>query len=260
MNDERVLVDWLQDESPDSTNAGRSADKIMAQLPETPQRSRWWPLVLLRRQRPKSDAGVFRESRRTRPMFSPTKVVVAGVMIFAIGGALAVSLPGEQSSGGLPGAATEPAAPAAVKAEFAFSRQVSAGSVETLPSGIERTVGEAWQFRALQTDDPRLDGPLTWTDTFDTYPDAEFRTSAARIENENGAWQEGPIYGLNFDREPGDTVHHLLIGEGDYEGLVAVVVDTFQPDGEAGVVDIRLEGFILDADIPPAPEPWTAAE
>ena len=44
-DDERFLKDWLDDDAPDPAGGRKDADQIMARLPETKQRSRWWPLL-----------------------------------------------------------------------------------------------------------------------------------------------------------------------------------------------------------------------
>lgn len=67
------------------------------------------------------------------------------------------------------------------------------------------------------------------------------------VETDDGAWQglETPIVFSDGSRS---TTTSVLVGEGDYEGLVAVT--EFTIDGEAW--DLR--GVIIDGEMPPAPE------
>ena len=142
----------------------------------------------------------------------------------------------------------EAAAPEPFSSAYEWSHKPDFGDSTTLTNGVDRLVGDAWQFDLLETDDPRMDGPMVFTNTVDEYAGAEVQIGAARIENANGAWQEVPQFTLNFDRSDGDTVHRAFIGEGAYEGLYAIVIDTWN-DG------IVLEGFIIAGEPPTAPPP-----
>ena len=143
----------------------------------------------------------------------------------------------------------EAAAPEPFRSAYAWSHKPASGDPTTLPNGVDRLVGDAWQFRLVKTNDPRMDGPLTFWNTVDDYDGAEVQVGAARIETEDGAWQEVPQFTLNFDRPPGDTVHRAFIGEGAYEGLYAIAIDT-RGEGNRNIV---LKGFIIAADPPTAP-------
>jgi hypothetical protein len=117
--------------------------------------------------------------------------------------------------------------------------------------------GEAILLRIEGSSDPRMDGAamIVWNDT--EYADADgsgeylLSSSTVRIENDGGAWQgsaldfsgTADLYGGELQTIP-TTV---LVGEGSYDGLIAVVMEV---DGWADV-----KGVILPA---PAPEPPAA--
>ena len=50
----------------------------------------------------------------------------------------------------------------------------------------------------------------------------------------------------------GETAQRVFIGEDGYEGLMAVVIET-----GAGT-EWTYEGYILDGELPPLPEPYVA--
>ena len=150
--------------------------------------------------------------------------------------------------------------PVDVTSSYAWSHQPEVGERETLTDGTVQQIGEAWQFRNLEASDPRLEGTLTLTDTLVTYPGgATVSVGAFRIENDGGAWQEFPTYWRDWDgqRQPGATWQRAFVGEDGYEGFIAVLVDTWRPDGGVPGTDIQLEGFIVEGELPQAPEPFS---
>ena len=67
------------------------------------------------------------------------------------------------------------------------------------------------------------------------------------IVNDNGAWRQPPAL-FAFDLGSSDDASLLVLyGEGDYEGLVAVLTAT-------GCGPCTFDGFIIDGDFPPPTE------
>ena len=123
MNDERFLKDWLQDTTDPSSDPQAAADKVMADVPKTKQRSRWWPLLPGRR-RTADDGSPSGSTRRTTFMLSPVKAITAGVLVFAFGGALLIAQPVGHEGDVAPAATTglEGAAPVEVSGRIAGRR------------------------------------------------------------------------------------------------------------------------------------------
>ena len=119
----------------------------------------------------------------------------------------------------------------------------------------------------MEASDPRFEGTVTLTETVDTHGGLDLAIGALRIEDEGGAWQELPAFTLSPGayREIGHTTDSVLIGEGGYDGLIAIVRSTHRPEADAssGVTieppdapDLRLEGYVLNTtDLPEAPQP-----
>ncbi len=72
---------------------------------------------------------------------------------------------------------------------------------------------------------------------------------AFHIENEEGAWQQMPMFSPNFPGENTKNEVGVFGGEGEYEGLIAVLRIT-----TAGGWEVH--GYIIDGELPPAPEPF----
>lgn len=195
-------------------------------------------------------------------MFSPAKAISALALVFAIGGAFLVAQPLDQGTS-VPGAEIAPELEP-FTAQYAFSSN-RPGERLTLADGTERVADEAWVFRSIESSDPRFEGNMVVNATYDTHDGVTLTTHVHRIENDAGAWQEGPYFRMTWsDRDtPGDEEvregeawQRLLVGEGDYEGLAAIVVSTEDLTGGGLTV---LDGYIVDGDFPPAPEPFSPA-
>jgi hypothetical protein len=127
---------------------------------------------------------------------------------------------------------------------------------------IERSRGYTWRLRVSDVSDPRLDG--TWFTSWDADqyvgpgddPGPVFVTMTQRIVTDEGAWQ-GSAVRLEFpDDDPPRFPLEVLIGEGAYEGLTAVV----QPDDS--VTDPsgpcpNNRGYIIEGSVPAPPVPQT---
>lgn len=194
-------------------------------------------------------------------MLSPAKAMIAGVLVFAIGGVMLIAQPFGQQ-GTAPGAESGVSDLVPFTARYVY-QQRRAGDATTLPNGTPQVADEAWVFRSIEASDPRLEGNMVVNATYDKYDGVSLTTHVLRIENDAGAWQEGPYYRMTWaDRDtPGDEEvqagearQGLLVGEGEYEGLVALVVSTEQLTGGGSTL---LEGYIVDGDLPPVPDPFS---
>jgi len=134
-----------------------------------------------------------------------------------------------------------------------------AGSETTLEVGDEgmtltRYRDGAWR-NTVTMSDPRLQG-----DAFQTYESDRYTTPEAAwspgviaatlsIVNEDGAWMSA-LYGATFaDGTDMGSSPNVFVGQGAYEGLIAI---TEQPSGSGQCLDVR--GIIFDGT--PVPEPY----
>jgi len=134
------------------------------------------------------------------------------------------------------------------------------GTDETLDVGddgmtVTRFRGGAWR-QTVTMSDPRLEGAVYHTYESDEYaaPGAEAGpdVSAAthRIENEAGAWESRAIGGAYADGTSIGNGPQVLIGEGSYEGMIAIMEVSLL--GDSCGADVR--GVIFDDG--PVPEPY----
>jgi hypothetical protein len=128
----------------------------------------------------------------------------------------------------------------------------------TVWEGERRLGSDGFLLNILETSDPRLGGTGTirWNET--SYPDTdgsgtyELSHYTVRIENNEGAWQGSALdfegSAAEFDGVELEALGtFVVVGEGDYAGLYAVMVDL------DGWNDIK--GVILSAPPPEAPAP-----
>jgi hypothetical protein len=136
-----------------------------------------------------------------------------------------------------------------------------AGAEETLEAGDEgwvltRNRDGAWR-QSASVNDPRLEGDWyhTWENDAYALPDAATGPAVAaatwRIENEEGAWQGGALEASLPDGTRIETAT-VLVGEGAYEGLIAIL-DGEPAADEPCAVDIK--GIIFEG--APALEPFS---
>ena len=144
----------------------------------------------------------------------------------------------------------ERAAPVPVTGE---SRDGPCG--ESMPSEIidgVRHSGSGLCSQTVSFSDPRLEGEATYQ-----YANTEhlgedgvtmvtLGTEALSIVNDDGAWRQPPAL-FAFDLGSGEPGLKILYGEGDYDGLVAVLTAT-------GCSPCAFDGFIIDGDFPPPTE------
>jgi hypothetical protein len=156
--------------------------------------------------------------------------------------------------------ARAPQPPVEVSGRITCGRPVRSGSDETLELGDEGMVltrdrDGAWR-QAVTMSDPRLEGTVHHTFEADTYgmPSgdtvAEVWAATRRIENEAGSWEVRAYGGSFADGTPIGNAPAVYIGEGAYEGLIAIL-DESPLEGACGS-DVR--GVIFDR--APVPEPY----
>jgi hypothetical protein len=137
-------------------------------------------------------------------------------------------------------------------AQWTFGNEIRADVAEA-GDGATRYEGGAWRPVArTEATDPRLQGALSVARNSIEYDDGpEIASVVFRIENDDGAWTMTPTISLTDpDLAPKSDVG-VFVGEGDYEGLLAVTrIDT---DRGAGTWDLR--GYVVEAGLPP-PEPY----
>ena len=100
--------------------------------------------------------------------------------------------------------------------------------------------------------DPRLQGTARWqsSQVEDVDQELSISYSGISIETDDGLWRQLPQIGieaasLDWPELRGDT--WVLVGEGGYDGLVAVASTTSTDRG------VDLAGYILDIELPPLP-------
>jgi hypothetical protein len=127
MNDEQMqaLLDtWYRDREMPRPKVQSSVAKVMANVPQTHQRGRWWPLPALDRPRSTFPSGELapapipatngHQPARGFTMFSAVKFIAAGVIVALFGSFLLSGIFTTQQEGeALPAAVTESPAPAA---------------------------------------------------------------------------------------------------------------------------------------------------
>jgi len=274
-------TEWMKDTEFPPPDSRRSAHQVATRLPQTHQlRRKWWLPSFGRTQAsapttddttdiqpspiPATNGHSPTVLGRTQSMFSPVKAITAGALVFAIGGAFLIAQPFDQQGTSVPGAATDEfIAPVEVSgASWSRSAGCTAGDYEgpnELAGGDAKlvtcssTAGMPWSMS-----DPRLEGTVTRINE-ESYVEWQGRprfyvaSAAFSIENDGGSWRERPrtlvmpggYLGYDTDWPVDETI--VLDGDGDYQGLVAVL------RGKDRLRDIR--GFIMDARLlPPPPE------
>jgi hypothetical protein len=215
--------------------------------------------------------------RRTRPFAIPAALAVVAVVVVGCSqqpagptGAAgpvttqdqptsASSAPSvEASVGGTQGdgAITEP--PLEFTACIPKNRYYRTGTDEqiTLPSPdgdvtVDVSRGFTWRGTITATDD-RLSGTHYNSFNSDTYTLPGGGTQMAwaeahQIENDEGTWQ-GSSVGFSDTGDDSETGPTVLIGEGAYEGLTAIIVTSIEGD-----CFLNVRGFVTSVPATPAP-------
>jgi hypothetical protein len=147
----------------------------------------------------------------------------------------------------------ETAPPVEFSAKWAWGPPIRSDTSEAVAGSVQYR-GGAWRPGVLTAaTDPRWQGTLSIANNENDYSASGgplVGIHAFRVENEEGAWQQMPTVALIV---PGidDLVNTgVFVGEGGYEGLIAVV--DIATDRAAGTWD--LHGYIIDGELPPPPE------
>jgi hypothetical protein len=160
-------------------------------------------------------------------------------------------------------AATPPGPPIEITGRITCGPPVSpdrAGTQEAVDVGddgmtVSRSRGGAWH-QTVTMSDPRLEGAVYHTYESDEYtePGAEegplIWAATHRIENEKGTWESRAIGGAYADGAPIGNSPEVFIGEGTYEGMIAIM-EVSLLEGACGA-DVR--GVIFGDG--PVPEPY----
>ena len=143
--------------------------------------------------------------------------------------------------------------PVEFTAKWAWGGGVRSDSTEFV-DGVMKTRGGAWRPGVLESaSDPRLEGAITIAANSNQYPGgAEVWNYAFRIENDEGVWQQLPTITLDSVIDDLNTTTGVMVGEGGYAGLIAVF-DNLE-EGQSW----RLHGYIIEGELPPAPEAYVA--
>ena len=100
--------------------------------------------------------------------------------------------------------------------------------------------GGTWGYVAEEMSDPRLEGQISLAgDRSGLGEGAELWNTVIRIENEEGAWEEVPGLLVRFDEATASVRTGLFIGEGAYEGLVAVTELAWDLSEPRSAFDVR---------------------
>jgi hypothetical protein len=249
MNDERFLKDWLRDTTDDTPDPQASADRVLARVPETRQRSRWWPW-LPGRHRPHDDTPPSPHGR-TRLMLSPVKAITAGALALALSAAFLVAQPTDRDSA--PGA--EPAAEPPVRVEVTEALGLS-GCEEPpdgRPADFVCEVLHEWSDPQLQGTSLTLENSSSIEVSDADGGVLEVFNDIYNIETEDGVWRMRPQ--LRFEFEGSPEIQEgpwwwVLDGDGAYEGMSLLLIRDRRDDGNE-----PLHGFVVPTDqLPPAPE------
>lgn len=246
MNDDRLgldLAEWMKAAEYAPPDAQRSAHQVATHLPKTRQlgRRRWLPwsnrkpvparVTDTTEYQPSSIPATNGQSPtvigRTQSMFSPTKAITAGALVFAIGGVMLIAQPFGQQGGNAPGAENvDYFQPVRFAASIAGGPDLRGPTCQVV-GGVTQCRGQAWSPVMYVTGDSRLAGQLTVTENKDTYQDPadpSLVTQTYRVVNDDGAWQGSYTTVVEPDG-PDDEVFRnasiVLVGEDGYAGLYA---------------------------------------
>jgi hypothetical protein len=153
-------------------------------------------------------------------MISPAKAIIAGALVFAIGGAFLIAQPFDQQGGIVPGAATDTMRPATFTAE---GGRIGKTHLNPLTLGDGVLFGRDEIQLTVEATDPRAAGTFTYDLNTETYQDATVHSGTVTIENDGGRWT-GTFTGYQ-DSEGATNFHARLTGHDAYEGGTMLLDD-----------------------------------
>jgi hypothetical protein len=117
--------------------------------------------------------------------------------------------------------------------------------------------GGAWR-QTVTMSDRRLEGTIHHTWESDTYSaptvvsGPQVWAATWRIVNDAGAWEIRSLGGQYTEGDPiGGDAAEIMVGQGSYEGLIAILEVTAELD-----CGVEVKGMIFDG--APVPEPYVA--
>ena len=266
------LHDWLDDTVGPTPNPVEGARQVMSQIEETAQVGRWLPFPALHRRSitrtaSTDDTTEYRPSPisasnghtptvigRTQSMISPAKAIIAGTLVFALGGVLLIAQPFDRQGGTVPGAAVADPGPAAYVHGTMTLHTFDHDPVETFDDdGNRLTLRGGSASGAVNMDDPRLSGAWEETNNLAEFPQlhdelrVEIWWGGLTITNDDGSWN-GMCTSTYDSAAAAETslAQCQLTGEGAYEGLSALLSPT-GPGGSSWTV----AGAIFPGPLPP---------
>jgi hypothetical protein len=266
---------WMADAPAGQPDRSRVVGEVVKQLGSTRRRRRRWPFSRFRREAlttaawrsradqpdpiPSTDRHSPTTFGRTHLMLSPAKAIIAGALVFGIGGVMLIAQPFEQHGSNVPGAASgDPA-----MAPSFFSGSPGEDWVHTEPvierreDGVIDGTGEGYTV-SWNANDPRTSGTASITLNETDYRVAattlaptgdigSIRTYHFRIVNDDGSW-DGQLQELVLGPEPEFSSNSgWLTGTGAYEGLSAYLVWSVSDD-------LKFRGHITAEGPPPVPD------
>lgn len=134
-------------------------------------------------------------------------------------------------------------------------------------SALAEDGSTVWLYRMDEINDARLDGVVRLATRSNLMPGTSQQIwhGSLRIENGDGTWTQTPHLVVEYPDGLASTHTTVLVGDGAYDGLVAITEMTYRPQRIEGTYDIRgyiFEGAVDDEPgfgIPPAPDAWSAA-
>ena len=259
MNDEplqSLLDTWYRDREVPRPEVQTGVGRVMADVPQTRQRSRWWPFPIFYRRTQSPTATDLTDTVKNQPshipasnghnptvigrtssMLSPVKAITAGALVFAIGGVLLIAQPFDQRGASVPGAVTDDEA--APNTEFTAEWGFTSGGCCVVVEPAS---------------DPRFAGAMSASISHAYHPFPDFlldvASRALHVVNDEGAWRGVPSVVVFHPDGTESTTTQTFIGEGDYAGSYAVADIKSTPGAGGGV---ELHGYIIEGE-PPAVE------
>jgi hypothetical protein len=157
-------------------------------------------------------------------------------------------------------AAQDVTAPVEFTAHVSQVTDCSSRDFEGVVDGVGQIRGTRCKTIVEESSDPRFAGTWFVVMSEDGYGEEDGTTTGGgadtvwtyeyRVENDEGAWQSGPVSGIEFD-EREMTVSPVFTGEGAYDGMTAIVEMSGRQTDVDGRSDADLRGAIFGGSPPP---------